>query len=140
MINKVSEVKKILIIFSIFLVFGCSGNKIKNNSDLYVFTFGIAGYDDFKFCKKNDPEFIKSYNNEKYPGKICTRFRLYNCHTAYYCPNLATETERRKCEQDANDYWLPKWQGAEADRIKRLQFTKEKCEIEALKNTRSIKQ
>lgn len=136
MINKVSEVKKILIIFSIFLVFGCSGNRFKDADFINSFTFGLFGYDDSKCIQKYEPQFLKTYPSGKYPSRICSRYQRYTCHITHYCPNLPTEVERKKCEHDAAQYWLKPWQDIKTKKfLDKVTATKEICDSEAQKNS-----
>ena len=123
----IKRVSKIFLVF-LLLLQSCSGNRFKDAHDTKVFTFGLRGHDAFMFCKKNDSEFMATYLNGKYPGKICTRYRQYTCHINYYCNG------DKNCEKDAT-WWLPIWQGTENDLVKRVEFTKEKCDKEKLRNS-----
>ena len=128
--------KKLILIFSVFLIFGCSENRFKKNSDSHVFTFGIAGYDDYKFCNGINPAFINRYPSGKNPSRTCIRYQYYTCHINHYCPNLPSESERKKCEQDASDYWLKPWQDIKTKKfLDKVSATKEICNSEAAKNT-----
>jgi len=139
MINKAIK-RKILMIFSVFLIFGCSGNKFKDSDLINSFTFGFFGYDDSKCIQKYEPQFLKAYPNGKYPSRICSRYQRYTCHVNHYCPNLPTSSERKKCEQDANDYWLRPWRDAKTkELLNKVTATKEICDSESSKNTQPIK-
>ena len=126
MINKTS--KFCVLMLCVFLAFGCSKNRFKKNSDLDVFTFGLAGYDDYRFCNKIDPRFIDPYPNGRNPSKTCIRYQYYTCHINHYCNG------DKECEKDAT-WWLPIWQGTENDLVKRVEFTKEKCDKEQQRNS-----
>jgi hypothetical protein len=130
MISKINEIKKIILITCIFLILGCSGNRFKDEGMINSFSFGLFGYDDTECREKYDPMWTKSYQNGVYPSKTCLRYRYYTCHTTHYCPNLPTQVEREKCNQDAAQYWTPKWTNAKGDLEKRVEITKRSCEIE----------
>lgn len=135
MIKLTNRVNKfILMTLCIFLLFNCAENRFKNNFDLHVFTFGLAGYNDFKYCNKMNPEFINPYKNGVNPSKICIRYQYYTCHKTYYCPNFATEEERKKCEKDAAQYWTPQWDNAKGNLEKRVEISNKVCKSEAEKN------
>jgi len=127
MINKTS--KFCVLIVCSYLAFGCSENRFKKNEDINVFSFGFAGHDAFKFCKKNDSEFIKSYPNGKYPKKICTRYRTYTCHINHFCNG------DKVCEDEAAEYWNPLWDNARGNLEKRISITKKVCDIEQQNNS-----
>lgn len=124
----------------IFLIFGCSVNRFKKSEQLFGFTFGLFGSANLDCEKKYDPNWLKPYANGIYPSRICTRYRHYTCHVTHYCPNLPTESERKKCEQDANDYWLKPWRDLKTGKLlDRVSATKEICESEYSKNNQSNK-
>jgi len=138
MIKKASNIK-ILTIFIALSVSSCvpwfSDNKFEKEGAIRSMTYGLFGYDAYKFCNNIDSSFIDKYQSGKNPSRICIRYQYYTCHTTHYCPNLPTETERKKCEQDANDYWLPHWDNAKGDPIKKAEISKKVCDSEALKNS-----
>ena len=109
----------------IFLAFGCSKNRFKKNDDLNVFSFGLAGYDDYQFCNKIDPKFIDPYSNGINPTRTCIRYQYYTCHINHFCKG------DKQCEEDAAQYWTPLWDSAHGDLDKRVSITKNSCEIEA---------
>jgi hypothetical protein len=134
MINKANEIKKFLIIFSVFLIFGCSGNQFAWRDARHGFTLGISGFfdhDPYKFCRKIVPNFIGKYQNNTNPSRTCIYYQYYTCHTTHYCPNLPTQAEREKCNQDASYYWLKPWQDLKTKKfLDRVIAAKEICKIE----------
>lgn len=121
--------KVFVLIFCVFLVFGCSKNRFKNSSMINGFTFGLFGYDDIECRKKYDSTWMKSYSNGKYPSKICTRYKYYTCHINNYCNN------DKDCEEEAALFWTPNWQNANGNLEKRVQITQKVCDIERNKNS-----
>jgi len=119
MINKIN--KYILIVSCIFLVSNCSGNRFKDGEMLNTFTFGITGYDSFKFCKKIDPYFIL-YKNGVNPRRTCIHYGYYKCHIEHYCKG------DKDCEKDAQRYWIKEWKDKYGNWTDPVNATKTYCE------------
>jgi hypothetical protein len=128
--------KKILLIFVLISVSSCvpwfSSNRFERNSIRYSFSLGLAGYNDAGFCMKHNPKFTGKYENGTRQSRICIDYQYYTCHINHYCNG------DKDCEKDAA-WWLPVWQGTENDLVKRVEFTKESCEIKAKKNSSTAK-
>ena len=116
--------------FCIFLLFGCSENKIKNADMVHSFTFGMAGHDAFGFCRKIVPNFIAKYPNGVNPRRTCTNYQYYTCHVQHYCNG------DKQCETDAANYWLKPWHDIKTGKLlDRVTATKEICEAEEKRNS-----
>jgi len=119
-----------VLMFCIFLLLGCSENRFKKNGDLNSFSFGFAGYDDYHYCKKFNPNFIKKYSNGVNPTRNCTRYQYYTCHITHYCNG------DKQCEMDAANYWLKPWHDIKTGKLlDRATATKEICEAEEKRNS-----
>jgi len=127
MINKTS---KALLIFFLLLQ-SCSGNRFKDNEIAYVFSLGIAGYNESSFCIKNVPNFADKYKNGIRPSRTCDRYKYYTCHIKHYCNGDKT------CEEEAAQYWTPLWDNAHGDLEKRVSITKKVCDKEQQRNSGS---
>jgi len=138
MINKISK-RFLIILCTLVLTSNCTEeNRFHRRNLNRLATLGISGFfdhDPYQFCKSIVPNFIGKYPSGKNPSRTCIHYQYYTCHITHYCPNLPTETERKKCEQDANDYWLRPWDNAKGDRIKKVAISKKVCDSEASKNT-----
>lgn len=113
------------LILCLLMGFGCSGNRFKNNEQLYGFTFSLLGSSNLECQKNNDPNWLKPYDNGLNPSRTCARYKHYTCHISHYCKG------DKKCEEEAAQYWTPMWQGTENDLEQRVSITKRSCEIEA---------
>lgn len=124
-----NRVFKCGLILCLLMGFGCSGNRFKDGETLYVFSFYLAGYDPFAFCRKKIPNFIAPYSNGINPSRICIHYQYYTCHISHYCKG------DKKCEEDAA-WWISS--NLYSPKLKRLLnqsesivSTKNSCEIEA---------
>ncbi len=128
MIRKINKI--ILLILCTFLIFGCSENRFKKNWDLNIFSFGFVGHDAYDFCKEKIPNFIKKYSNGINPSRSCIRYQYYTCHINHYCMG------DKNCDKEAaqfwtNSYFVDKNGTAITDLEKRVEVTKNGCDIEA---------
>lgn len=139
MIRKTSNTT--LLILCVFLT-GCipffSENRFVRNSVRNSFSFGLAGYDDYYYCKKFNPNFIKKYPNNVNPTRRCIHYQYYTCHVDHYCNG------DKQCELEAAYYWISHYYVDEygkyiTDPTKRVEIAKRGCEIEA-KQCNSAKQ
>jgi len=127
--------KKILSL-SLIIIFasGCvpffSKNRFVRNSVRNSFSFGFAGYDDYQYCKKLNPNFIKKYSNGVNPTRRCIHYQYYTCHVSHYCKGDS------QCEADAAQYWSGSYYANKdgslvTDLQERVEITKRGCETEA---------
>jgi len=127
MINKLNKI--IMLAICVFLTVGCSDNRFKKNWDLNIFSFGLAGYNAFKFCSKMNPKFLDPYPNGVSPSKRCIRYQYYTCHHEYYCNG------DKQCEKEAAQFWTPLWDNAGGNLQKRIEITDHSCVVERQRNT-----
>jgi hypothetical protein len=88
------------------LISGCSDNRFVRRDLVHIATIGISGFfdhNDYQFCKKNNPDFIKPYKNGVEPIRTCRNQQYYVCHVSYYCKG------DKQCEKDAKQYWIGEW-------------------------------
>ena len=96
----------------------------------YVFSLGIAGYNDSSFCIKNVPHFADKYENGVRPSRTCDSYRYYTCHISHYCNG------DKQCESEAAVWWLKPWRDLKTrELLDPIVATKEICDKEQQRNS-----
>ena len=109
----------------------CSSNTFARREGLVILTLGLLpGKSE---CEKRTyygklGGHAKRYDNGVNPSRTCVHYQEYLCHTNITCKKHQDKEERRKCELDAESYFLKSWQNKEGNFIDRVDATKRYCD------------
>jgi len=113
-------------------LFSKEPNRFFLNSQPFTYFGKYSGYGDYaKECRNLNPphpDYFFRYKNNVEPSRTCASYQRYLCHTNITCKKHQDKEERRKCELDAESYFLKSWQNKEGNFIDRVDATKRYCD------------
>ncbi|MES2961706.1 MAG: hypothetical protein V4694_04920 [Pseudomonadota bacterium] len=75
----------------------------------------------------------KPYKNGVHMTRACANYDGYLCRINITCKKYSDEQERKRCELDAGNHWLPNWENAHNNLKNKVEISKKVCEAQANK-------